>query len=493
MPRLTRRGLLAGFGFGAGAMMFDPFFRRAFAGGPDARRFVFVVEGNGLEPVNFITPDALAAIDASASQSIAALRWGYRYYGHTSPIELPGDDLGAAISLDPLRATDSRADLTEKAAVVLGLSSTITNGGHSTYFGALSSTRSTSSKPAGQTIDAWLAEQPGVRAATPFDAVRVGMCSDGAILANATCAFAADRSAPVTLDPTLVYQNLFGFIPGSSGAISFARRSMQLDFAIDDVQLALKAFPGNSRERAKLEAYLESLEIVRQRQDDLSAIAAGIDPKDPKTLFPSPEDPTTNALYGTGDHLDILEAQFENVAAALLGGLTNVAVITSGTGGDFPYVDYSRVLGDFSDITDGIGRHDLHHASGSAQNSYADAIHAVSREHVRLIAELAWKLDAVAEGDGTMLDNTVIVYLSDNGEQHHSTASEWPCLLLGGSNLGLRTDGRSVVYPGVGQANNRQLSNLFNTLGYAAGEALDDFGGEGHTRIALGPLDELMA
>ncbi|MEL6349782.1 MAG: hypothetical protein AAFV53_42155 [Myxococcota bacterium] len=207
----------------------------------------------------------------------------------------------------------------------------------------------------------------------------------------------------------------------------------------------------------------------------------------------SAEDPRTNPLYATGDHFDILEAQFENVTAALLGGLTNVAVITSGTGGDFGYVDYRRVLQNISGVPSGTTRHDLHHAAGTGTaNAYADGVHAVTREHVRLVADLARKLDAVPEGDGTMLDHTVILYLSDNGEQHHSTASEWPCLLLGGGSLGLKTEGRTVVFPGVNHANNRQMSNLFNTIGYLAGEPLDNFGMEGVTRIAEGPLSALM-
>ncbi|MEL6348961.1 MAG: DUF1552 domain-containing protein [Myxococcota bacterium] len=494
MPRLTRRGLLAGLGFGAGAVFLDPFFRAVLADGPIARRFVFIVEGNCIEPLCFLSPDAASAIQDQASAPIAGLRWAYNRYGHSSPITVRTGDLGAASALDHLRSDGERVDLTEKAAVLLGLSSTITGGGHSTHFGALSCSRSTSSKPAGQTIDCWLAEREGVRSTTPFDAVRVGMCSDGGILANFTCAFGVGRSAPVTLDPVLAYTNLFGFIPGSSGATNFTRRSQQLDFGIDDVNAALAAFPGNSRERAKLEAYLDSLLTLRQRQDDLAAIAAAINPDDPTTAFPAPEDPRTNPLHATGDHFDILEAQFENVAAALLGGLTNVAVITSGTGGDFGYVDYRRILQNIPGIPSGISRHDLHHAAGTAANAnaYADGVHAVTREHVRLVADLARKLDAVPEGDGTMLDHTVILYMSDNGEQHHSTASEWPCLLLGGGSLGLKTEGQTLVYPSVNHANNRQMSNLFNTIGYLAGETLDDFGMEGVTRITEGPLTELM-
>jgi hypothetical protein len=57
--------------------------------------------------------------------------------------------------------------------------------------------------------------------------------------------------------------------------------------------------------------------------------------------------------------------------------------------------------------------------------------------------------------------------------------------------MGFVNDGRTTVFPGVRNAANRQVSNLFNTLGHAAGLALNDFGTEGTTRIAEGPLSEL--
>ena len=85
-----------------------------------------------------------------------------------------------------------------------------------------------------------------------------------------------------------------------------------------------------------------------------------------------------------------------------------------------------------------------------------------------------------------------IVYIGDNGEQHHSTASEFPVLIIGGESSGLRTGGRTLVYPGLGSAGHRQVSNLWNTLGHVAGVELDAFGTEGPTRVAPGPLGELM-
>ena len=44
---------------------------------------------------------------------------------------------------------------------------------------------------------------------------------------------------------------------------------------------------------------------------------------------------------------------------------------------------------------------------------------------------MAEKLNAIPEGNGTMLDNTLIVYVSDNSDKHHSSATEWPMVVLG--------------------------------------------------------------
>jgi hypothetical protein len=237
----------------------------------------------------------------------------------------------------------------------------------------------------------------------------------------------------------------------------------------------------NSNERIKLERYLTSLDSLRQRETQLGAMATAVRP-----LLPVA--PGVNPLLagsGTPDSMKWLEAQFQIATASLLGGLTNTVVLASGSSGFDVHYD---------SIIPGVGRHDLQHGIGNAANW--TAIAAVTRKHVDLIAQLARTLAATPEvgAPGSMLDHTAILFMSDNGEQHHSEAKEWPMLLVGGDKLGLRTDGRTVIYPEQGQANNRQVSNVFNTLGHAAGDATFDlFGNEGPARIAAGPLSELVA
>jgi hypothetical protein len=245
------------------------------------------------------------------------------------------------------------------------------------------------------------------------------------------------------------------------------------------VTAVLGTFSGSSRERAKLESYLTALEEVSDRQQRLLAMEA-----DGAQLSSNvPELPDTNPLY-TGGPLNRFRAQCELATAALKGDLTNVVVIGSGTGGDFG-MTYSEVIN--------VGRHDLHHQS-AGNPTYLAAIHEVTGHQLNAITSMARSLADTPEpgGDGSMLDHTVICFIGDNGEQHHSTASDFPVVLMGGSALGLTTGGRTIVYPGLGYGGHLQVSNLLNTFGYCAGEELNTFGKEAASRIAEGPLSELL-
>ena len=50
--------------------------------------------------------------------------------------------------------------------------------------------------------------------------------------------------------------------------------------------------------------------------------------------------------------------------------------------------------------------------------------------HMERIAQLATKLQVVPEGRGTTLDTTLLGYLSDSAERHHSRCWDWPMLVI---------------------------------------------------------------
>ncbi len=464
MMRFGRRTLLK---TAAGAALFSGFLREATAQATLPRRLVLVLECNGIYPVAFLTPTAKTSIGAAA---IGSRRNFETTYPSTTRV-LMGEALGNALCLDPLKASAGKISLENRSAVALGLSSEIAGGGHSSGTGALSCAVHGSAA----TLDAVLA--PKLKRTAPFDCIRLGTSSSLTPIVYETCSFGLKKPAPILVNPALAYDTIFGSIAAAQGA--GAERTALFDFARADVNATLAAFRGNSNERIKLERYLSALDALRQRETQLAGMATAVRP-----LLPVA--PSSNPLLagsGTPDSMKWLEAQFQIATTALLGGLTNTVVLASASSGfDVRY----------DSIIPGVGRHDLQHGVETAANW--TAIAAVTRKHVDLIAQLARTLAATPEvgATGSMLDHTAIVFMSDNGEQHHAEAKEWPMLFVGGNALGLRTDGRTVVYPPNQTANNRQVSNAFNSLGHAAGDsAFDTFGAEGTNRIAPGPLSEL--
>lgn len=486
MKRFTRRTLMRGAGLTLGGAALAPLLSRIASADDVARRFVFVVEGNGFEPVTMLSNSARRAIDSTASMAIGTERWWHARYRHEAPLVLSDGDLDTAPALGPL----ADAGLLDQSAVVLGLSSKITGGGHSASHGALSSARTSGSTPGGQTIDAYLAGISDVVRGAPYDAIRLGVGTNtGVPISFGTCAYGEGRSAPMLLQPSRAFDTLFGSVAGGAAEASFGSRAGLLAFARAAVQADIAGFGAGMSERAKLERYEATIGDAVRRQERVVALRSSL-----ATYMP--ELPATNPLHVNGHVLNRFRAQLQLGTAALQAGLTNVLVVGSGTGGDFG-VSYQGEPG-LGSLT-GIGRHDLHHRS-AGDAATRTLIHEVTRRQVAAIADMATALQSTPEPSGTggtMLDHTLIVFIGDNGEQHHSTASDFPVLLVGGGNMGVRTGGRSIVYPGLDRISSgahRQLSNLWNTVGYAAAQTLDDFGAETPAqRVARGPLSELLA
>jgi hypothetical protein len=70
----------------------------------------------------------------------------------------------------------------------------------------------------------------------------------------------------------------------------------------------------------------------------------------------------------------------------------------------------------------------------------------VEKSHFAHIAKMATKLDSIPEGNGSMLDNTLIVYVSCSGGAHHDGQLDWPFVLVGGMARKLKM-GQYIEYP----------------------------------------------
>lgn len=74
-----------------------------------------------------------------------------------------------------------------------------------------------------------------------------------------------------------------------------------------------------------------------------------------------------------------------------------------------------------------------------------------------------------------MLDNTLIVFFSDAGQQHHANYQNFPMVLVGNTGGKFKT-GRYLSYPSYGETGNRTMGSFYLSLLAAAGHPRENFG-----------------
>jgi hypothetical protein len=128
--------------------------------------------------------------------------------------------------------------------------------------------------------------------------------------------------------------------------------------------------------------------------------------------------------------------------------------------------DLSAMYYPFLDVKEG------HHAASHDNNS--DSYERIARFHVEQYAYLVSKLDSMKEGDGTVLDNSCIMFLSNMwiGRKHDNF--RLPVVLSGGLGGTLKT-GRSLNYLNESEEK-RRMCGLYLSLMDRYGVKLDKFG-----------------
>jgi Protein of unknown function (DUF1552) len=436
---LTRRTMMKGITLGTGATLLSPILAQlaAHAAGNDKhvnrKRVVFVVQSNGLNPTHLVPVGVKRRPDGRNERPTN---------DKLEEMSLSDKELHSA--LEPLSPFKDRISL------VQGLSGRIAKSDHSANHGALGAYAANRGAMM-QTIDSAISE------ALPctFSHVALGLNGGDGPMNYRISAAGPGKEIPIVCSPDLAFAALFGSVAEGSKKEAFNRRTNLLDFMADDVRRSRAELIGD--ERQKFDRYLEAFETLHKRQLELVAKTEEL-----KKFVPKLGEKATTSVSSL-----ILEAQFEIAAAALVSGLTNVVTLASGGGG--------QQFGKFPEfnIPD---LHGIGHGNAYGRESSEDCFVELRRFHTKLIAELVAKLQAAPEGSGTMLDNTLIVYLSDSGEGHHPNLYEWPVVLIGNLGGKLKTAGRYLQLPNYGTKNHRTMANLYCTLLHAVGKPRDKFG-----------------
>jgi len=307
----------------------------------------------------------------------------------------------------------------------------------------------------GTTVDQIAAKQLGRETQLPslelaMDMMQVvGQCDNGfaCVYQNNLSWSSPTTPLPAEAHPRLVFEMLFG--EGGNKAdrqAALRRRASLLDFVKDDItRLGRTLGPAD---RAKVSQYLEAVRDVERR---IQMAERGV---------------KENALQDLERPIGVPASYSEH--ARLMFDLQVLAMQ-----GDVTRVITFQLARETSNRTyPEIGVPDPHHPLSHHGNDPAKIakIAKINQFHVSLFAEFIAKLKATREGNGTLLDNSLILYGSGMGNPNVHDHINLPILVAGGAAGGMR-GGRHIRFEKA-----VPLANLHLTLLDKVGVRIDKFG-----------------
>lgn len=344
-------------------------------------------------------------------------------------------------------------------------------GGHARGTGAFlsctnihtSSEISSGQKPNGISMDQVIASQIG--SATRIASIQLGLTNQGKdqgyggeFVQNVSF----DKNGkflPKTVQVDKAFNMLFdGFDPTASAADVERRRLLKtsvLDFAGEQAKALA---PSISRsDNLKLDQYLTSIRELEQRIQSDAGQAGG-------AACASAKKPTNPSAIP--DHV---RGMLDVMVLGLQCDATRVITYMLANGGD-------GAIGGFPWLNVPDHHHAIAHHMGQQANY--DKLKIVDLWEVQQLAYLLGKLDAIAEGSGTLLDNTLVLYSSEISDGNRHNYDDLPLLLAGGKNLGIHS-GRHVAF------DKKSLASLYLTIIRTMGATATSFGDDGTSPLDL--------
>jgi hypothetical protein len=270
-------------------------------------------------------------------------------------------------------------------------------------------------------IDQAIAEVVGAQ--TPYKSLEFGVQTGGANVWTRMCYAGPNQPLPPEDNPQAMFDRLFadiGMDPQGIERLKAERRSV-IDLVKGDLTSLQSRYGGDDRH--KVEAHLDAIRAIEMRND--AAIPACEQP-----MLDLAFDPYANDNFPT-----VVQRQIDQLVMALACDLTRVASLQCSA-------SVSGVV--FSWLGHSAGHHDLSHL-GDDDQTMLDQITGVNTWYAEQVKYLLDQLAAVPEGDGTLLDNTLVVWGNELSRGNSHGNMPVPFVLAGGAGGAIQT-GRWLTY-----------------------------------------------
>jgi hypothetical protein len=287
----------------------------------------------------------------------------------------------------------------------------------------------------GATIDQLIAQKIGQESLLP--SLQLAIEDPGANSSNCgegySCAYTnsiswstPNRPLPMELNPQVVFEKLFGDVQAKTPAERAARREQDRSI-LDAVTRKLARFkqdlgPGD---KAKIEDYTDSIREIERRLE-IAKKATGTVENSEGVVVPA----------GVPDSFDEhIKLQFDLQAMAFKADITRVSTVL-----------YARDLTGRSYPASGTNT-SFHGGSHHAENPDRIKDYSkINRYHVQCLSYFVDKLKNTPDGDGTLLDHSLILYGTNMGDSNQHLHYDVPHILVGGASGQLK-GGRHLSFP----------------------------------------------
>jgi hypothetical protein len=266
----------------------------------------------------------------------------------------------------------------------------------------------------------------------------------------------ADSPVPNEVYPSLAFDSLFE----NRGSL---RNQSVLDRVKDRAESLSRQVSSN--DRSKLNEYLTSVREVERRIEGMRKDKDKADDTAAKKGQPvfTMERPENGLPEDLREHSRLMT---DLIAMAFQTDKTRIASLLLARDLSGLYYPFLQVRGD-------------HH--GASHDDLSDGYERITRFHLSAFANLAKRLDSMPEGEGTVLDNSCLLVLSNMWAGWKHDNMKLPVVTAGGLGGTLAT-GRSLDYLYAGDEN-RKLCSLYLGIMDRMGVRLDHFG-DADTRLA---------
>jgi hypothetical protein len=310
---------------------------------------------------------------------------------------------------------------------------------------------------AGISVDQLAAERIGAK--SRLASIELG-CEKGAMAGNCdsgySCAYSSAISwksptlpMPKEINPRSVFTRLFGDPNQLAEERDRAKQALYRRSVLDLVSADAKTLDRDLglADRRKLEEYLEAVRTVeKQIQAAEKEESRRMPDMEAPEGIPS-EFPAYVKLM-----MDLLVVAFQSDTSRI----ATFVMANEGSNRTFPWIE----------VRD--GHHSLSHHGGNVEKT--EKIQKIDQFYVEQFSYVVQKMKSIPEGDGTLLDHSMLVYGGAIGDGNRHNHDELPILLAGNAQGSIKT-GRHVRYP-----RGTPLCNLFLSMLDRVGVREETFG-----------------